>query len=158
MAVLGMWYHVQLQCRQFHYRLHTVSFCQGNQLSGKPGNVREFTAVREMWGNLPEVREVSRNNIVVENVIAKVAFGAVLVSNVAGHFVLPVLRILLHIKAMWLHMEVDLSPGDVVLDGVPAPPPPKTGCLTLLEIYWKFTKSPGYFLIYFASFHICHWY
>ena len=43
---------------------------------------------------------MSRNNIVVENVIAKVAFGAVLVSNVAGHFVLPVLRILLHIKAM----------------------------------------------------------
>ena len=81
---------------------------------------------------------------------------------------LPVLRILLHIKAMLLHMEVDLSPGDVVLDGYQLPPP-KTGCLTVLEIYWnyfflleiveiywKFTKSPGYFLVYFASLRICH--
>jgi len=44
-------------------------------LSGKSGNVREFTAVREMSGNLPEVREVSRKNIVMENVITKVTFG-----------------------------------------------------------------------------------
>jgi len=31
-----------------------------------------------------------------------------------------------------------------------------TGCLTLLEIYWKFTKSPGNFLVQFASLRVCH--
>ena len=39
-----------------HTHTHVV---QGDHLSGKPGNVREFAVVREMSGILLKVREMS---------------------------------------------------------------------------------------------------
>jgi len=43
-----------------------LNYFHGDHLSGKPENVGEFTAVREMSGILLKVREVLEKNLVRE--------------------------------------------------------------------------------------------